>query len=54
MIADFANQNDIGIVAENGAQPAREGQTGFFRNLNLVDAAHLVFDRILNGDDLAD
>src|SRR2546422_2569168 len=39
---------------ENGTQAAGKGQPGLFRNLNLIDAAQLIFDRVLDGDDLAD
>ena len=53
LVADFADEHDVGIVAQNRAQPAAESQPGFFRNLDLVDPLELVFDRILDGDDLA-
>ncbi len=54
LVANFADEHDIRIVAQNRAQPARESQPGLFRNLDLVDPLELIFDRVLDGDDLAD
>jgi len=39
----------VRVVAQNRAQAAREGEAGFFVDLNLVDALELVFDRVFNG-----
>src|SRR5947207_10102843 len=54
LIANFADENHIGIVAQNRAQSARESQPGLFRDLNLIDAFELILDRVFNGDDFAD
>ena len=53
LVANFADENDVGIVAQNRAQPARKGQASFFGDLDLVDAAQLIFDRILDSDDFS-
>src|SRR5580698_4732354 len=51
-IADFANHDLVGIVSQNGSQPAGKGQPLFLVHRNLRNAAQLVLDRIFNGDDL--
>ena len=53
LVTNFTNEDHVRIMPQNGPQPASKGQPGFFRDLNLVDAAQLIFDRILDGDDLA-
>ena len=50
-VADFADQNDIGVVPQNAAQGSAEGQSDFGMDLNLVDAVELIFDRVFGGDD---
>ena len=52
VVADFADHDLVRIVAQDRAQAAREGQALFLVDRNLRDAAHLVFDRIFDGDDL--
>ncbi len=42
----------VGVVAQDGAQAAREGQPLFLVDGNLRDAANLVLDRVFNGDGL--
>ena len=55
-VAHFADQHDVGIFTERGAQRVRE-TVGVAVNLALVDQAALVlmdvFDRILDGEDVA-
>ena len=51
-VTNFTNQQHVGVVAQNCPKAPCECETRFFRNLNLVDAAQLVFDRVLNRDDL--
>src|SRR5208283_692741 len=51
-VADFADHDLVRVVAEDGAQTAGEGQTLFFVDRNLGDAAKLVCDRVFDGDDL--
>ena len=52
LVADFTNQNHVGIVPQDRTQPAGEGQPGLLRDLDLVHPPQLVLDRILDGDDL--
>ena len=52
-VAHFADHDDVGIETQERAQGAREAQPDFAVDLDLVDALDLVFDGILNGDDLA-
>ena len=53
LVADFADENDVGIVTQNRTQAAGKGQARFFRNLDLVDALELIFDGVFDGDDFA-
>ena len=52
LVADFANHDLVGIVAENGSQTAREGQPLLLVYRDLRDALDLVFDGVLDSDDL--
>lgn len=52
LVADFANEDDIRILPDNGAQPPGKGQSGRGVDLDLVDPVKLVFHRVLDGDDL--
>ena len=47
-IADFTDEKDVWIMAQYGAQTPCEGESGFFRDLNLVNPLQLVFDGILD------
>ena len=51
-VADFADEDLVGIVAEDGAQAAGEGEALLLVDGNLRDAADLVLDRVFDGDDL--
>jgi len=51
-IADFTDQDHVRVLAENGAQSAREGHAGFPVQLDLADIVDPVFDGILQGDDV--
>ena len=51
-VADFADEDLVGVVAEDGTEAAGEGETLLLVDRNLGDAADLVFDGILDGDDL--
>ena len=53
-IADFADHDHVGILAHERAQRARKCQPDRRLDLRLVDAGDFVFDRILDGQDLAD
>ena len=52
-VADLADHDDVGVLAEDRAQAAGEGQADLRLHLDLVHAGQLVLDRILDGDDLA-
>src|SRR5579864_5687155 len=51
-IADFAHHDLIGVVAQDGAQPAGKSQPFLLVDGNLRDSFDLVLNRILDGDDL--
>ena len=51
-IADFADENDVGILAEEGAQGGGKVEADLLLHLNLVDALQLEFDRIFGGHDV--
>src|SRR2546428_15193 len=51
-VADLAHHDDIGVLADDRAQPVREGEPDLRLHVDLVHAEELVFDRILDGDDL--
>src|SRR5690242_8139373 len=51
-IAYLAHHDLVRIVAQDGAQAAREGQPLFLVYRNLQDSRELVLHRILDGDDL--
>ena len=50
-VADLADHDDVGILPEHVAQGAGEGQADLRAHLHLVDAGHLVLDRVLDRDD---
>ena len=51
-VADFADENDVRVLAQNRAQAARKGQSGARIHLHLIDAFKLVFNRVFNRDDI--
>ena len=52
LVADLADHDLVGVVAQDRAQPAREGQALLLVDRDLRDAAELVLDRVLDRDDL--
>src|SRR2546425_9455446 len=52
-VADLAHQDHVGVLAQHGAQPGREGEADSAAGLDLPDAAQLVLDRVLDGHDVA-
>src|ERR1035437_3240098 len=52
LIADFADHDLVGIVAQYGAQAAREGEALLLIHRDLGNALDLVFDGVFDGDDL--
>ncbi len=51
VVADLADEEHVGVGAEDRAQPAREGQPGLDVHLDLAEARDLVLDRILDRRD---
>ncbi len=52
-IADFADHHDVGILAQECPHGAREGEADLPLHLHLVDAGDLIFDGVLDREDLA-
>src|SRR5215472_15565337 len=50
-VADFADHDDIRVLAQNVAQTHGEGQPDFRPDRDLVDAPEFIFDRFLDRDD---
>ena len=52
-VAHFADHDDVRVLAhDDAAQRVGEVQPDLRLGLDLVDALDLVFDRVLDGDDL--
>ena len=51
-ISNFSNEYHIGIVSQDRTKPSSEVEPNFMIDLNLADAGHLIFNRILDGNDL--
>ena len=52
-VADLAHHHDVGVLAQDGAQPAREAHVDARVDLRLADAVDVVLDRVLDGHDVA-
>ena len=52
VVANLADHDDVGILAQEGAQPHAKVRPIFGLHLHLVDALELVLDRILGGEDV--
>ena len=52
-VADFADHDHVGVLANEGAHGGRKGETDRRLDLRLVDAGDFVFDRVFDGEDLA-
>src|SRR5712672_397467 len=52
IVSNFADHDFVRVVAQDGTQSASECQPFFLIDGNLRDAANLIFDGVLNGDDL--
>ena len=52
-IADFADHDDVGVLAHEGAQRRCECQPDGRLRLGLIDTRELVFDRVFDREDLA-
>ena len=51
-VADLADHDDVRVLAHDRAQRVGEVEPDLRLHLDLVDAVDLVFDRVLDGDDL--
>ena len=51
-VADLADHDHVGVLAHDVPEARRERQPDLRLDVDLVDAAKLVLDRILDGDDL--
>jgi hypothetical protein len=51
-VADLADHDDVRVLAQDRAQACGEGQLDLRVDLDLADAGELVFDGILDGDDV--
>ena len=52
-VADLADEDDVGVLAEDRPEPFGEGDAGGFVDLDLVDRGQHVLDRILDRHDVA-
>ena len=51
-VADLADHDDVGILAQEGAQGVGEVEPDVLVDLHLVDADQVVLDGILGGGDV--
>src|SRR6266567_461244 len=51
-VADFADHNDVGILAQDGAEGIAKGKADFLLHGHLIDAGHLKFHRVFDGDNV--
>ena len=51
-IAHLTDHDDVGVLAQDGAQGAGKAQADLLVHLDLVDAFELVLHRLFHGDDL--
>ena len=52
VVTDLADHDDVGVLAQEGAETACEGHARLGVDLHLVDAEHLLLDRVLDGRDV--
>src|SRR3989304_7525236 len=51
-IADFADQDDVRVLAKEGSKGSREVEADLFLHLHLINSWNVEFDRILRSDDI--
>src|ERR1700753_1549868 len=51
-VANFTNQDDVGILPKQRPKNARKGQANLFLDLYLRGTIHSVFDRIFDCNDV--
>jgi hypothetical protein len=52
VVADLADEDHVGVLAQHRAQHARERETLLLVDVDLVDALQLILDRVLDRDDV--
>jgi hypothetical protein len=52
VVADLSDENDVGVLPQDRAQPGRERDPGLGVDGHLVHPGKLVFDRILDREDV--
>jgi hypothetical protein len=52
-VADLADEDDVGVLAQDRLQAAGEGDAGLLVDLDLVDRREDVLDRVLDRHDVA-
>src|SRR6266700_3455303 len=52
LVSDLADHDDVGVLAENRAQRAREVEADLALHLHLLDAGLTILDGVLDGDDI--
>ena len=52
-VADFADEDDVGVLAEEGAEAGGEGDAALGVDLHLGDAVEVVLDGVFDGHDVA-
>ncbi len=52
-VADLADEDDVGVLAQDRAQGVGEREAGLRVRLHLVDVGEPVLDRVLDRDDVA-
>jgi hypothetical protein len=51
-VANLADHDDIGVLSQDRSKSIGKRQLDFRIDLHLADAVELIFDRILNRDDV--
>ena len=52
-VADFANHDHIGILAQDGAQACGKAEANVTAHMYLYNTGQVKFDRVLDRDNLA-
>jgi hypothetical protein len=52
-VADLADEDDVGVLAEDRAEAVGEGDAGLLVDLDLVDRGEDVLHRVLDRHDVA-
>ena len=52
IVADFAYEDHVGVLAQDGAQTSCKGESTLWVHWDLVDSIEFILNRIFDGDDL--